>query len=361
MPRFDPTATVADVGEKFLIEQMLRPMFNPDNNRNLAGDDCAAIEVPPGSFVIASTDRVPADLISFRAGVLDFEHFGRYLGVLNLSDIAACGGVPLVILFNCGLPSELRVDALAAISRGLRDVASRFGCKIAGGDVTSASELSLSATIIGHVDKRRMLRRSGARAGDSIFVSRSLGLTPVALDYCLNRKNYAALTGNDTRRLEAQFTALDPEIDLGQKLSAHGMCTSCMDNTDGVGQCLLELAREAGYGFVVMPDRVQLDPIVAAVASRNGVDALDFALGPGADFALVGTLSGEWSDEKACHTFGGALRILGTVVEGDGVYLARNGAMQRFVPRGWNYFVPPPPHLTASLGSSFSVSSVSAG
>ena len=115
MYEYEPSTTVADIGEKALIEDILRPLFNPANDRDSVGDDCAAVEIPFGSLALVSTDRVPADLISFRAGILDFRALGRYLGVLNLSDIAACGGVPLGLLLNCGLPSHVKVNDILSM------------------------------------------------------------------------------------------------------------------------------------------------------------------------------------------------------------------------------------------------------
>ena len=197
--------TVSDLGEKAIIESLLRPLFNPGKERNSIGDDCAALEVPSGVYVLVSTDRVPADLIAFKTSVITYRELGRYLGALNLSDIAACGGVPTGLLFNCGLPGTLLIEDLIAISVGLQEVVTAYGAKIVGGDITASSELSLSATVVGYVEQDIMLRRSGARRGGSVFVSREIGLTPVALDYCLNRVKYDWMSAVDKERLEAQF------------------------------------------------------------------------------------------------------------------------------------------------------------
>src|SRR4051812_15727761 len=97
--------TIGEIGEKQIIERFLRPLFNPNNDENGVGDDCAAVELPSGTLGLYSTDRVPADLISYRSGVLDNFGLGRYLAVLNLSDIAACGGSPQALLLNFGLPT----------------------------------------------------------------------------------------------------------------------------------------------------------------------------------------------------------------------------------------------------------------
>jgi thiamine-monophosphate kinase len=336
--RFPSNATVSEVGEKRIIEQVLRPLFNPRRERNSVGDDCAALEIPLDSLVLASTDRVPVDLISFRTGILTYEQFGRYLAVLNLSDIAACGGSAVALLLNCGLPGDILVSDLLLLSLGFKRMAEQYEAKVVGGDVTSSSELSLSATVIGHVAKDGMLRRSGAKVGDSIFVSRQIGLTPLGLDYCLHRDRYGWMSADDRARLEAQFTHIDPEINLGRKLSLSGCCTSCMDNTDGVGQSLQELARESVSAFLIYAGKLALPNCVLEAAGRQRQDATLLALGPGADFALVGTLAGEWTDKRAKEFFGPEIQIIGTVIAGEGVFLETRGSIGPLYAPGWNYF-----------------------
>jgi thiamine-monophosphate kinase len=334
----DPTTTVSDFGEKLLIEELLRPLFNPNQEKNSIGDDCAAVEIPANSLAIFSTDRIPADLISFRTGILNFRTLGRYLGVLNLSDIAACGGIPLALLFNCGLPGNLLVQNFRNIGIGFQEIAVQFGANVVGGDITSSMELSLSAMVLGHVEKNRMLRRTGANIGDTVFVSREIGLTPVALDYCLQREQYTWLNGHERTQLEAQFTSIEPEIYLGRKLSQSRHCTSCIDNTDGVGQSLVELARESKHAVLILQNELQLNPLITRAAERKNWEPIEFALGPGADFGLVGTLAGDWADERAKQVFGSNVRVIGKVIRGAGVFLQSGKGIQPLNVRGWNYF-----------------------
>src|SRR5262249_39276432 len=95
-------ATVRDVGEKQLIEDTVKRVFDGDPAPAGVGDDCAVLPLPADSVLLATTDRVPADLIARRLGLMDSYGLGRYLACLNLSDIAACGGRPAGLLFNAG-------------------------------------------------------------------------------------------------------------------------------------------------------------------------------------------------------------------------------------------------------------------
>jgi thiamine-monophosphate kinase len=328
---------VSDLGEKAIIETILRPLFNPENEANSVGDDCAALSIPEGCFALISTDRVPADLISFRTGAIGPRGLGRYLAVLNLSDIAACGGRPLGLLFNCGLPGSLPLDDLVEISHGLAEVTAGCGAKVVGGDVTSSIELSLSATVIGYVDPNQMLRRRGARAGDSVFVTRAVGLTPLALDVCLNPGAYEWLPVPDRDRLLDQFRAPSAELDLGRALAASGLCTAAMDNTDGIGQSLIELARESRCGMIIREDWLPTIGVVVEAARRSGKGIGPYAMRAGADFCLVGTLAGRWTTDQARSDFGQGMTVIGEVVEGSGVSLETESGTIAVEPTGWNY------------------------
>lgn len=338
MRSYNPSATVQEIGEKALIENILRPLFNPTNERNSVGDDCAAMEAPAGSLTLVSTDRVPADLISFNAGVLNFRTLGRYLGVLNLSDVAACGGVPQGLLLNCGLPGQFKVQDVLAIATGFQEIACQFGANVIGGDVTSSSELCLSATVLGYVESNHMLRRRGARSGDSVFVSRDIGLSPVALIFCLHSNLFEWLTSDQREKLKAQFEAITPEIELGRRLGLSGDCTSCMDNTDGIAQSLTELARESDCAFVVHEEQLHVGSLVTLASNKLDREKTTLALGPGADFGLVGTLRGKWSTEKARKQFGTDIRIIGETESGGGLYLRRGRHTEPLNIPGWNYF-----------------------
>lgn len=331
-------ATIAEIGEKEVIERYLRPLFNPDDDLNSIGDDCAALEFPHGSLALFSTDRVPADLISFRAGVLDYFGVGRYLAVLNISDIAACGGLPQALLLNFGLPSDLPISVLLAVCDGVMSILDPLGVKVMGGDMTFSAELSISATAFGYVEKDRILRRSGARPGDSIFVSREMGMTPVALHYCLNPRAFEEYEPTEITALRNQFTAVTPMIELGRRLAVSGRCSSAMDNTDGLSQSLSELSRESESAFVVDRGLFDLSLTVQKFARQIASDPITVAFGPGADFSLVGTLAGDWSTGSATTQFGHDIRIIGHIVDGSGVLLKSGDGIVPFEVPGWNYF-----------------------
>ena len=183
-----------------------------------------------------------------------------------------------------------------------------------------------------------MLRRRGARPGDSIFISRPAGLTPAAFEYLLGKRT-EELPAEDVARLREQFTAMYPMIELGQELADSGVCTSCMDNTDGIGQSLSELGEASSVSLVVEEASVVVPALVARVASTRKKEPMEFLFNGGADFSLIGTLGSHWNQSDAKVRFGDSLEIIGYVQEGSGVMLMQSGSMRELAFKGWNYFV----------------------
>jgi thiamine-monophosphate kinase len=329
--------TVSSLGEKLIIRDFIKPLFNANDDPAGVGDDCAM--VPFGDEVaLLSTDRVPADLTAFRLGILDYRGLGNYLARLNLSDIAACGGKAVGLLLNLGLPNDIPYTDVQSLCLGFADAAKRHGAVVLGGDITNASELSLSATSVGRAARARVLSRRAALPGDSIFSSRPLGLTPAAFLVFLGKLE-AQFSAEDLALLRNQFSGLEPLLPLGQRLAESGECGACMDNTDGIGQSLSELSECSKRAFVISEAALRIPPIVENVSRVAGIPPLDFAFNGGADFSLVGTLRGDWTSDRATAQFEHPIEIIGKVENGTGVWI-ENGQRTPLTFRGWNYFQP---------------------
>lgn len=328
---------LAEIGEKAFIRDFIKPFFNVADDPAGVGDDCAM--VPFGTEVaLLSTDRVPSDLTAFRLGILDHYGLGDYLARLNLSDIAACGGRAVGLLLNLGLPNGISREDVTYLCKGFEACATRHGAVVLGGDITSACELSISATSIGRCLQSNVLSRRDAKPGDSIFISRPLGLTPAALHVCLGGlENH--ITAGSLALLHRQFTDMQPMLALGQALGAVPERGACMDNTDGIGQCLTELGEASCVALIVHRSALQIPPLLEEVARLTNSDPLEIAFNGGADFSLVGTLRGQWSSSTASVRLGCPLEIVGTVEKGSGVWL-EDGDRRPLEYRGWNYFAP---------------------
>lgn len=189
------------------------------------GDDCALLAPAPGMQLAVSSDML-VEGRHFFADV-DPEALGHKALAVNLSDLAACGARPLAFTLALSLP---RVDEpwLAGFSRGLLALADSHGCELVGGDTTQGP-LNLCITVFGEVPAGQALLRSGARAGDDIYVSGTLGDARLALEALLGHQQIAPdLLAATRQRLERPT----PRVALG--LALRGMASSAMDLSDGL-------------------------------------------------------------------------------------------------------------------------------
>jgi thiamine-monophosphate kinase len=329
---------IAQIGEKRIIREFIKPLFNATDDPAGVGDDCAMVEFGE-EVALLSSDRVPADLTGFRLGILDYCGLGDYLARLNLSDIAACGGRAVGLLLNLGLPDDMEFGHVQEICRGFGNCAGRHGAVVLGGDITHAVEISISATSIGRATRNKVLTRRGAQPGDSIFISRPLGMTPAAFRVFLGGFSNA-FEPSEIALLKRQFTAMEPMLALGQALSVSGLCGACMDNTDGVGQSLKELSEASKCTFVIKEGSLGISPLVEKVCRIVGLKPLETIFDGGADFSLIGTLRGSWTTESASERFGHPLEIIGYVSAETREGLWIEGVSRRPLKfSGWNYFL----------------------
>ena len=213
------------------------------------GDDCALLQPAPGMQLAISSDM----LVEGRHFFADVDPFtlGHKALAVNLSDLAACGATPLAFTLALALP---RVDEawLAAFSRGLLALADAHGCELVGGDTTQGP-LNICITVFGEVPapggKSQALLRSGARAGDDIYVSGTLGDARLALEILRGRVTApAAMLAAARLRLEQPT----PRVALGAAL--RGLATAAIDVSDGLLGDLGHILKQSGVGATVNTD-----------------------------------------------------------------------------------------------------------
>ncbi|MFF4506530.1 thiamine-monophosphate kinase [Streptomyces sp. NPDC001401] len=342
--------TISQWGEKRLVRDLIRPLFNPQADPHGVGDDCAVYVPPPNRAALLSTDRVPADLIAFAHGLIDYRGFGAHLAALNISDVAACRGEPVLLLLNTALPAHMRVADFRSLCEGVLDVARPLSCRVKGGDMSSSPELSCSATIVGICPKDQVLLRRGAKVGDIVFASRPAGMTPTAFHVLAGKPGADEVPAEIRSELYELLRYRPPMVELGRALATSGYCTSCMDQTDGLGQTLWELAEASDVRFDIDPTAMHIPDAVLHVARAAGVDACQLALGPGHDFSLVGTLRADTPDGVLSALREHGLHPIGAVTYGNGIWLSTpDGPPTAFVPEGWNYFTDTERSLTEPL------------
>jgi thiamine-monophosphate kinase len=203
------------------------------------GDDCALLQPTPGMQLAVSTDM----LVSGRHFFPDTDPYGlghKALAV-NLSDLAACGAKPLAFSLALALP-EVREDWLQAFSAGLFSLADAHGCTLIGGD-TTRGPLNICVTVMGEVPPGQALLRSGARAGDDIYVSGTLGDAALALQHLLGR---CMLDDDALVAARLRLERPTPRVALG--LALRGVASAMADVSDGLLGDLRHILESSGVG-----------------------------------------------------------------------------------------------------------------
>jgi len=286
------------------------------------GDDAALLRPPRGEELVATVDAVEEG-VHFDARFTPSDIGWKALAV-NLSDLAAMGARPLWALVALGVPAGTAPARLAGVARGLGACARRYGVAVAGGNVTRAAGLSLTVTVVGSVERGKALRREGARAGDAVLVSGTLGEAALGLE-----KGAPPSLARRQRRPT-------PRLDLGRALS--GLASAAIDVSDGLVQDLGHLCDASGVGASL---RLAELPLSAAYRRRTAGrdDPWTQALSGGEDYELCVTVPGPKVRRalEAARATGTPLCVVGTVTRARGIQVARPGGGHHPVTRGHDH------------------------
>jgi thiamine-monophosphate kinase len=241
------------------------------------GDDCALLAPTAGMQLAVSTDL----LVQGRhfLPTVPPERLGHKTLAVNLSDLAACGAAPLAYTLALSMP---RVDEafLEGFARGLHALADAHGIELVGGD-TTAGPLVIGITVFGEVPAGQALRRDGARAGDELWVSGTLGDARLALEVF---RGSLALAGEDFERARAAMEQPQPRVALG--LALRGIASSAIDVSDGLLGDLGHVLKASGVGA-----RIEFDPLPRSALLGSQPQALQRSclLAGGDDYELLFT------------------------------------------------------------------------
>jgi thiamine-monophosphate kinase len=291
------------------------------------GDDAALLTPAPGQALVAATDTL-VEGRHFLAGT-PASAIGHQALAVNLSDLAAMGAEPAWALLSLSMP---RPDErwLADFADGLYALAERHGVALVGGDTVSGP-LVVTVEVLGFVPPAAALRRSGARAGDLVFVSGAPGVAAAGLEELQSGR--ATLESQDAR--VRRFLRAEPRLALGRAL--RGFATAAMDVSDGLLGDLGKLARASGVAACIDLERLPIAPELAAypLAAQERL-----VLHGGDDYELLFTLPADHCGHVAHLAEAGrcSLRCLGSMVQGEGVECRRDGARVPVAGKGYDHF-----------------------
>ncbi len=324
---------IADLGEFGLIDMLagIVPRGGPEHRVLIGIGDDAAVWEGDGATILATTDAL-VEGVHFRPGT-PWRELGWKALAVNLSDIAAMGGVPQYALVNLSLPGQTEVEQAAQLYRGLAELAGRYGVAVVGGNVTAAPVVMIAVALIGRALEEGVLRRSGAVAGDRVAVTGHLGMAAAGLGLLRGDFRLPPGSGEALRKAHLQPA---PRVAEGQALVRAGV-RAAIDISDGLVADLNHICTASKVGARVDVDAVPVHP---QVREALGPRALDLALSGGEDYELMFT-----APERVVQGVAGALgeacpvTVIGEVTEGTKVgLLARDGRTYYIGGQGWDHF-----------------------
>lgn len=340
---------ISAVGEFALIERIRRNLPGPRDTLFGIGDDCAALRPTAGKDLLLTTDLL-VEGIDFTQQTITPFRLGRKAMGVNLSDIAAMGGLPRVALVTLAIPPDEEVEFVDELYRGLREEGAPFAVEVIGGDLSASPTLMIGVTLAGEVEAGRAVARSGAKPGERIWVTGRLGAAAAGLIAlragCRLRDDQIEIPLDVSSPLrEAIGRAIErhlcpiPRIREGRALAEVGAASAMIDLSDGLASDLAHLCRESEVSAIIREDQIPIDPAASAIAQRFDQEPLTLALQGGEDFELLFTSSRKPADIAAIFPDAAIVTAIGTVGEaGDGCRLERHDGSSVALTGGYNHF-----------------------
>jgi thiamine-monophosphate kinase len=332
--------TAPQLTEDALIASLRDALGRPPRALRVGIGDDAAVWKTPGSHLTVLTTDMLVDGVHFRSHATSPEDLGVKSLAVNLSDIAAMGARPAVAVIALGITEEVDADWLRRLYRGMASLANSSQCAIAGGDVVRAPVLTIGVTIAGHVRPSRLRVRSGAKPGDVIAVTGSLGRAAAGLRV-LDRQLADALESGDRATVCDAYLRPTPRLREGAFLGGSTAVHAMMDISDGLSTDVGRMAFASGVDAVVDIRLLTLDPAVRAAAKLTGDDALRLTFDGGDDYELLIAIRRRSFTQVArglhgrCGT---ALRAIGAFEKGSGaVWSVDDSGRRPLPPRGYDH------------------------
>ncbi len=253
------------------------------------GDDCAVLRVPAAAEMVVTTD-FSLEGRHFRRDWHTPESVGHRCLARGLSDIAAMGALPVAAFLSLAMPAPLDVRWVDGFMAGFGALAKLWGTELAGGDTSQAPgrEILADVVVTGVIAQGRALRRSGARVGDQIYVTGSLGGSAVELDDLAHGRLQARrrATGGQPH------TFPEPRIRVGQALLRRGLATACMDVSDGLSSDVRRICESSSVGAQMDAVHIPLRPGATLEQALSGGEDYELLFTAGEEVRMPGKIAG---------------------------------------------------------------------
>ncbi len=256
------------------------------------GDDAAAWREQSGRESLITVDLLVED-VDFKLEYAPPRWLGHKALAVSLSDIAAMGGTPKFSLLTLSIPRNLKSETFwEEFFAGYFELAAKHGVALIGGDISSSPDrLAIDSVVIGHCQAGKAVRRDGAKVGDAVYVTGSIGASAVGLKLLLGgeQENQEIVSTEELKQSAIRdHLKPEPRVEFGQRLGELGFANSMIDVSDGLAQDLGHICDASGVGAVIDFDAVPVAEEVGLILP-NADEAFEFAVSGGEDFELLFT------------------------------------------------------------------------
>ncbi|MGE5267106.1 MAG: thiamine-phosphate kinase [Deltaproteobacteria bacterium] len=324
--------------EDELIRMYLAPLTRSFEGAFHLADDCAIYTPVPGRELVITTDAVAAG-VHFFADDAPEDIAWKALTV-NVSDLASKAAAPRVYQMALSFPEAPSHEFMQRFANGLAEAQAAFGIVLSGGDTDRRpGPLSITVTAIGEVEMGVRLTRDGARAGDAIFVTGTLGDAACGLKLRRGDEDARAwaIAADERAHLVSRYLRPRPRLEAAQLLRR--FASASLDLSDGLAKDLGRLAAAASAGAIVDRERLPLSPAVQSVLTTDPA-LIQAVLGGGDDYELLFTARPDAETAIVDHAREAGLRVtrIGTMRAERGLTLASATGEKPLQPSGWDHF-----------------------
>ncbi|MGB0908850.1 MAG: thiamine-phosphate kinase [Nitrospirales bacterium] len=294
MTRASSRRTVAALGEFELIKLIQSSIATSNLPSPYGiGDDAAILRPSPGYEWLTSKDLL-IEGIHFDPSLSSYQDIGYKAAAVNVSDIAAMGGIPLYLLLGLAIPPSTPVLNIQNLYRGLNKLCKEYEIKLIGGDTTaSRSDICLSLTIIGKIRSKQALCRGGAKVGDLIYVTGTLGDSGAGLRLLRQTAHSTTkqLPKSVIRFLIKRHLHPTPPVQFSHLLAMRQLATSAIDISDGLSGDIRHICQASHVGALIQGPQIPRSTQCVQYLNHDDHSFIDLALHSGEDYELLFTVS----------------------------------------------------------------------
>jgi thiamine-monophosphate kinase len=343
---------IEQLGEFGLIERIRAALPAPGPNVIMGiGDDVAVLKAPAGGgldsdAVWLATCDVQVEGAHFLRNAIPPRSLGRKSLAINLSDIASAGGTPRYALVSLGLPADLDVEFIDELYAGLRDAGSEFGVDVVGGNISrSRLGIFIDVFLLGEALRANVVLRSGARAGDRIMVTGSVGDAAAGVALLLDPQLKNATDPAFAALARSRQDCPAPRVREGALIGSMRTASAMIDVSDGIAGDLHHICERSAVGVRLFTDRLPVSPENRALSRAARGDEWHFALHGGEDYELLFTAPpGRAEDlaKKITADTGTPVSDIGEIIPADepSQLVLPHGSARPLKGSGWDHFAP---------------------